>query len=73
MVSRPPWGAAGPRLWACDRCVDRIPSHNGIHVLWSTGKVEFLRMEEIKGADLENGLITIGEGSEDPRLRTMRR
>ena len=44
------------------------PHHDdGLCVLWSSGKTEFIRWEEMEGYD--GGPVKVGPGSPDPRLR----
>ena len=59
------------RLWGCDRCYQGVPFANGICALYRSGKTEFIPIENIKGADLENGIIQVGKNSPDELLNKM--
>jgi len=59
------------RLWGCDRCYEGSPFHAGVVVLYGTSKVEILKLEEIKGADVEQGIVQVGLNSPDERLKKM--
>ena len=59
------------RLWGCDRCYKGVPFGDGICVLYDSGKTEFIDIEKIKGADLENGFIQVGKHSPDELLNKM--
>jgi hypothetical protein len=54
------------RLWACDACVGGRPHHEGIVVLYSSGKIDFLLPEQLEG--MSEGEFQVGPGSPDPRL-----
>lgn len=71
---RPPGkddGRKKTRLWACCRCPDGVTRHNGLVVLWSTGSVEKIPLEEIEGYDYEEDVVVIGPDSPDARLRDL--
>ena len=60
------------RLWGSDRCYQGLPFHSGgVVVLYDTTKVEIIELKEIKGADLEQGLVQLGPNSPDDRLKKM--
>ncbi|MEN8150446.1 MAG: hypothetical protein ABFS86_11530 [Planctomycetota bacterium] len=59
------------RVWACDRCFQGQPAHNGIVLLWDDLTVEFVPIGKILGADTFEGIIQVGRNSPDERLRTM--
>jgi len=59
------------RLWGCDRCYQAIPFHKGLVVLYDTSKVEMIKIEDIKGADKDQGFIQVGPNSPDERLKKM--
>jgi len=60
------------RLWGSDRCYQGLPFHKGgVVVLYDSTKVEILELKEIKGADLEAGIVQIGPNSPDERLKKM--
>ena len=55
---------------ACDANGENgdAPHHDdGVCVLWSSGKTEFIRWEEMEGYD--GGPVKVGPGSPDPRFR----
>jgi prepilin-type N-terminal cleavage/methylation domain-containing protein len=59
------------RIWACDKCRNGQAHHNGIVVLYTTSKVDFIKLEDLEGQNLEEGTINVGQGSLDPRLEKM--
>jgi hypothetical protein len=61
------------RLWACDRLTDDLPIHLDVLVLYETGKVEWIPIDRIKGADPNSGLVPLGQDAKDPRFRRMKR
>ena len=65
-------GRAGleSRILACDGCPGGVVHHKkGVMVLYEGGRTEALALDVIEGADLDSGLVTLGPGSEDKRLR----
>lgn len=62
----------GKRIWACCVSRDGVPRHEGLHVLWSTGLVESIDLEDVKGYDPIRNRVVIGPESPDPRLRGLR-
>ena len=70
-VSKAGKAAQETRLWACDKCRNGAAYHNGIVVLYSSSKVDFLKLENLEGHSEEDGLILVGEESQDPRLKKM--
>jgi prepilin-type N-terminal cleavage/methylation domain-containing protein len=71
-----PVAKAGPaanetRLWACDKCRNGAAYHDGIVVLYTSSKVDFLKLEDLEGHNVADGTIRVGPDSGDPRLSKM--
>ncbi len=64
-------GARKTQIWACDKCRNGQPHHDGIVVLYSSTKVGFLKLEDLHGQDAEAGTIIVGPDSGDERLEKM--
>jgi prepilin-type N-terminal cleavage/methylation domain-containing protein len=58
------------RLWACDKCRNGAAYHDGIVVLYSSSKVDFLKLENLEGHS-DDGIIRVGPDSGDKRLAKM--
>jgi hypothetical protein len=64
--------AGKSRLWICDACPGGKPHHRGgICVGYSSGKVEFIPIKDLKGHDPAKQKIIVGPDSPDPRLKMM--
>ena len=59
------------RLWACDKCRNGAAHHDGIAVLYTSSKVDFLKLENLEGHNVDEGVIVVGKESGDPRLAKM--
>lgn len=63
-------GKQETRLWACDKCRNGAAYHDGIVVLYSSSKVDFLKLDQLEGHS-DDGTIIVGQESPDPRLAKM--
>ncbi len=59
------------RLWACDKCRNGAAYHDGIVVLYSSSKVDFIKLENLEGHSVDKGTIDVGPDSGDKRLAKM--
>jgi prepilin-type N-terminal cleavage/methylation domain-containing protein len=59
------------RVWGCDKCRNGEAYHDGIVVLYTSSKVDFIKFEKIEGMSTDDGEIIVGPDSPDSRLEKM--
>jgi prepilin-type N-terminal cleavage/methylation domain-containing protein len=59
------------RFWACDKCRNGHPHHDGLMVLYDSSKVGMVELRDLKGHTEDSERILLGKDSPDRRLEAM--